>query len=68
MGGVAPYIYALNGSDFNTNPIFENLAPGNYALTIQDANGCDFESTIPINAPIEWTVDLGTDLDLRFGE
>lgn len=68
VGGVAPYIYALNGSDFNTNPIFENLAPGNYALTIQDANGCDFESTIPINAPIEWTVDLGTDLDLRFGD
>ena len=68
MGGVTPYVYALNGSDYNTSPVFENLAPGDYNLLIQDANGCEFESIITITAPVELTIDLGEDLDLQFGD
>jgi gliding motility-associated-like protein len=67
-GGIEPYVFALNGTDFTTSPVFENLPPGNYSLTIQDANGCSFENTITINEPVELTVDLGTDLDLQLGD
>ena len=68
IGGVEPYVYSLNGSSFNTSPIFGNLAPGTYDLIIQDANGCDFSSSVTINEPIDLTINLETDLDLRLGD
>ncbi|WP_372935527.1 T9SS type B sorting domain-containing protein [Seonamhaeicola sp.] len=44
-GGLAPYEYSLNGSPFVSNNIFANLTPGNYDITVRDANGCEF--TLP---------------------
>ncbi len=66
--GVAPYVYAFNGADFSADSSIENLAPGNYDLLIQDAHGCDFETSIMINPPVELTIELGDDLDLLFGD
>jgi hypothetical protein len=40
IGGVAPYSYQLNGAESTTNAIFAALASGNYAINIEDANGC----------------------------
>jgi PKD repeat protein len=37
-GGQAPYSYSWSNSC--TNPIIQNLAPGNYTLILSDANGC----------------------------
>ncbi len=39
--GQAPYSYSINGGDFNSNPVFTNLATGTYTLTVKDANGCE---------------------------
>ncbi|MEL6925625.1 MAG: SprB repeat-containing protein, partial [Bacteroidota bacterium] len=48
-GGAAPFRYSLNGGPFETNPNYDNLAAGNYTLTIRDANDCDDQRTITIN-------------------
>ncbi len=47
VGGTAPYSYSWdrNGSPYASTPAIQNLSPGNYFLTITDANGC---STSPI--------------------
>ena len=41
-GGVAPYQYSLNGVDFQVSGTFENLAAGDYTVTVRDANNCTF--------------------------
>ncbi|WP_298535640.1 T9SS type B sorting domain-containing protein [uncultured Algibacter sp.] len=44
-GGQLPYQYNINGGPFQTNPIFNNLTPGDYNIIVRDAFGCEF--TIP---------------------
>ena len=36
-GGVAPYLYSLNGSDVTTSNIFSGIVSGNYVVTVMDA-------------------------------
>ena len=38
-GGEPPYEYSLNGVNFQSSPIFNNLGPGNFTVTIRDSNG-----------------------------
>ena len=47
-GGTTPYTFAWsNGAD---TPVIEGLAPGNYSLTLTDANGCTQISTVTVNS------------------
>ncbi|MEM1328654.1 MAG: gliding motility-associated C-terminal domain-containing protein, partial [Bacteroidota bacterium] len=61
-GGVEPYVFALDDQAFSTNPSFTGLNIGSYTLRIQDAQGCEWDSTITINPPTDLTVTLGEDL------
>ncbi len=38
--GIGDYEYSLDGVSFQSDNIFERVAPGNYVLTVRDANGC----------------------------
>ncbi len=40
QGGSSPFEYSLNGQDFQTDPIFRNLAPGTYTAFVRDSRGC----------------------------
>jgi large repetitive protein len=63
-GGVAPYEFSINGSAFQSNPIFTNLIPGNYDITVRDAYGC--EVVLPaetIAAQVSVDVTLTKELD-----
>ena len=42
-GGTPPYQYSLNGSSYQSSPVFTNLATGDYIITVRDAN--NFEKT-----------------------
>ncbi len=50
-GGTAPYDFNLNGGVFQTNPRFENLGPGTYAIKVKDLNGCEATLEATVNAP-----------------
>jgi len=50
QGGLAPISYVLNGGSAQTTGDFMNLLPGNYTLTITDANGCTLSQTAVIAA------------------
>lgn len=38
--GVAPLSYNINGGPYLASGTFNNLAPGNYAVTVKNGNGC----------------------------
>lgn len=48
-GGTPGYTYLW--SDGNTNLNRTGLAPGNYTLTVTDANGCQADETVTISQP-----------------
>ncbi len=68
-GGTAPYRYALNNQNFDTQPEINNLQAGTYSVLMQDDNGCEkaFEQIV-VNDPPAVTVDLGEDQTINLGE
>lgn len=56
--GDGPYLYSLNGSTFLPAPQFTNLAPGQYALAVMDAAGCENTVTITVAEPEQVTVEI----------
>ena len=67
-GGVAPYIYSINDETFSTSGFYTGLAPGTYDISLQDANGCEWDTTINIIQPIDANIDLGGNLELVLGD
>ncbi|RME97155.1 MAG: T9SS C-terminal target domain-containing protein, partial [Bacteroidetes bacterium] len=59
-GGLPPYDYALNGGAFQDLHIFENLAAGDYQVTVLDAQGDTASSavlTVSSPEPLRASVD-----------
>ncbi|MCL2328662.1 MAG: hypothetical protein FWC39_09155, partial [Bacteroidetes bacterium] len=46
--GTGPYKYSINGKDFQGDGKFDDLAPGDYTVTIKDAKGETFEINVRI--------------------
>ncbi len=66
VGGVSPYnIVWSNGS---TNPNITNLGPGNYSVTVTDANGCSNTGTYNVVAPAVIYVNLDSIYSIWLGE
>lgn len=49
IGGVAPYQYSLNGVNYQTSGVFNNLSPGTYVLYLKDTNGCIITRTVVLD-------------------
>ncbi len=47
-GGRAPYIYELDNGQISRSPSFNNLAAGNYTISVMDANNCSASQAITI--------------------
>jgi hypothetical protein len=56
-GGTQPYTYKIGTGAFGTNAAFTSLAPGNYTVTVQDAEGCLFPKPATVSRG-----DTGTSL------
>jgi hypothetical protein len=50
-GGVPGYDFSLNGGEYQTNPQFENLAPGLYEIHVKDFLGCKASISIELTSP-----------------
>ena len=61
-GGVKPYTYSIDGQNYQSSEIFENLASGDYTISIKDDAGEIAESnTITLTQPTEIQLTLTTD-------
>ncbi|HMU18376.1 MAG TPA: PKD domain-containing protein [Bacteroidia bacterium] len=60
-GGTGSLSYSIdNGTSFQTNPVFQSLAPGNYSVVVQDGNGCTVTSTATIAEPLAIQINVTT--------
>jgi len=67
-GGTAPFLFSLDNGPFSSQTSFASLPPGPHVLMIQDANGCEFETTLTVLEPEELLVDLGSDTTIHLGD
>lgn len=64
-----PILYALNDLPFQLNPYFPGLEPGNYIITLMDANGCmSTTAQLIVSQPLELLSDLGDDIEATLGD
>jgi len=55
-GGTPPYTYNINGGPYFASGVFNNLAPGIYAVTVKDASGCITGTNVTLANPSVPTV------------
>lgn len=67
-GGTLPYRFSLNDGAFQGNNVFLGLDAGSYTIIAQDANGCETEEIILINAPVLVDVELGDNIKISLGD
>ena len=63
-GGTAPYVYSLNGDNFQTDTLFTSLSGGTQTVTVQDANGCETSQVATIFEPQEIVVTVTASTEL----
>jgi len=67
-GGFAPYEFSLEGLPFSNQSVFDSLLPGDYLLSLQDADGCQLDTVFTIEPVEQLRVELGNDLEIQLGD
>jgi len=67
-GGVGPFLYSINGVDYQMSPTFTGLGANTYTIFVSDANGCVDSFSSNVGEPDELTVDAGPDILVNLGE
>lgn len=68
LGGVPPYNYAFNGSDFGPANFVDGLPGGNYTVSVIDANDCLISDTVQVNEPTAFSITAGENIAVKLGE
>jgi len=67
-GGIGPYEFSLEGIPFSSQNVFNQLLPGDYLLSVQDADGCGLDTMFTIEPSETLRVELGDDLEIQLGD
>ncbi len=68
VDGTSPFSYRLRPGETNTSGVFSDLEPGEYALEVEDANGCIVRDTIELEAPEEFTATIDSTIRIEEGD
>ncbi|CAN5912326.1 hypothetical protein BH11BAC7_BH11BAC7_14340 [soil metagenome] len=68
VGGTAPYAYIWNSTPNQANDTASNLCPGNYTVTMFDANGCTNTASVTITEPVVLTNNAGGSSTICIGQ
>lgn len=73
-GGIPSYMYSIDGTNYQDEPLFEGLSPGEYTIGVRDMFGCiesdaidieiEFELDHQINLPEFSIIELGDSIVL----
>jgi hypothetical protein len=61
------YSYSMNGTNYQSSPLFSGIAPGTYYVTVRNASGCISNSTLGIINSILLTANAGPNQVLSLG-
>ena len=67
-GGVAPYLFSVNGGPYTGQSAYPNLPAGTYQVAVLDANNCPAAEIAWLNAPLPVDVNLGNDMLIQLGD
>jgi len=56
--GTPPYNYALNGGEYQSDPIFTSLTAGEYTVNIRDATGCETSDLVYVRNGTSWENEI----------
>ena len=57
-GGTGTYAYQLNEAEFQTSNQFEELAVGEYLITVRDGNDCRDTTSVRVNSTVSLNDDI----------
>ena len=63
-GGTAPYEYSVDGSPFGPTTNYTGLSAATYSVTVQDVNGCTFNTSATLNDPPALSVMVANQIDV----
>jgi gliding motility-associated-like protein len=66
-GGTPEYAYSLDNITFQSSPLLDSLAAGNYRLYVRDANGCLDSLSATLTQPRKMELNLATDVRIILG-
>ncbi|WP_198661623.1 proprotein convertase P-domain-containing protein [Lewinella sp. IMCC34183] len=67
-GGVPPLLYSIDGVAFVNANRFDNLTGGTYTIYLRDALGCSQQAEVVLPGAPPFSVDLGPDTELVYGD
>lgn len=67
-GGTEPFFYSIDGGIATNVPEFMFVDPGSHHITIEDPNGCRYDTLVYLPFPEEVAVELGPDQFIDLGE
>lgn len=59
-GGMAPYLYSMDGDIYEAVSNFDDLFAGSYTLSVLDANGCEATTLVELIEPDSFVVNITT--------
>lgn len=68
LNATEPLTFIFNDEPYSTYELINNLPSGEYSFLITDRYLCDLESTLTLQSPQEFIIDLGPDLQLELGD
>lgn len=68
IGGTPDFTFSLNNQAAEQISFFDELSIGSYTIKVTDSEGCFFVDTIEINPASLFSLDLGSDLNVKLGD
>ncbi|MFH7016438.1 T9SS type A sorting domain-containing protein [Flavobacterium sp. FlaQc-47] len=56
--GKSPNLFSINGGEYISYNLFENLPAGNYVLSVKDSNGCIVSGSVTLKDPALITAEI----------
>lgn len=66
-GGTPPYLFSFDGSIFQGQNNYTDLAAGTYPISVQDQTGCTWDTTYTLIESPPFILDLGEDQEIAMG-